>query len=97
LYKYLFSPTVGSSRHIWAAYELIQERDDQIASAFNDPQRSVAVPQLALMMSLSLISWEELQSFTPHTQSIVDALRRPMRMPRAIKSTSPRGKQAAVG
>ena len=69
-----------------AAYELIQERDDQIARAFNNPRRSVAVAQLAAMMSLDLISQEELQSFTPRTQSVVEALRQPMRRARASKS-----------
>jgi hypothetical protein len=68
-----------------AAYELIQERDDQIARAFNSPRRSVAVSQLATMMSLDLISQEELQSFTPRTQSVVEALRQPMRKARATK------------
>ena len=69
-----------------AAYELIQERDDQIARAFNNPRRSVAVSQLAAMMSLDLISQEELQSFTPRTQSVVEALRQPTRRSRARKS-----------
>ena len=66
-----------------AAYELIQERDDQIARAFNNPRRSVAVSQLAAMMSLDLIDREELQSFTPRTQSVVEALRQPMKRARA--------------
>ncbi|MGH8707498.1 MAG: hypothetical protein ACREVD_05500 [Burkholderiales bacterium] len=69
-----------------AAYELIQERDDQIARAFNNPRRTVAALQLATMMSLDLISQAELQSFTPRTQSVVEALRQPMRRARAIKS-----------
>jgi hypothetical protein len=69
-----------------AVYELIQERDDQIARAFNNPRRSAAVLQLATMMSLNLITQEELQSFTPRTQSVVEALRQPMRRARASKS-----------
>jgi hypothetical protein len=68
-----------------AAYELIQERDDQIARVFNNPRRSVAVSQLAMMMSLDLISQEELQAFTPRTRSVVEALRQPMRRVRATK------------
>jgi hypothetical protein len=69
-----------------AAYELIRERDDQIARAFNNPRRSAAVSQLATMMSLDLITQEELQSFTLRTQSVVEALRQPMRRARATKS-----------
>jgi hypothetical protein len=68
------------------AFELIQERDDQIALAFNNPRRSVAISQLATMMSLDLISHQELRSFTPRTQSVVEALRQPMRRIRATKS-----------
>ena len=61
-----------------AAYALIQERDDQMARAFNNPRRSVAVLQLGTMMSLDLIRPEELQSFTPRMQSVVGAWRQPM-------------------
>jgi hypothetical protein len=68
-----------------AAYELIQERDDQIARAFNNPRRSAAVLQLATMLSLDLITREELQSFTPRTQSVVEALGQPTRRARASK------------
>jgi len=69
-----------------AVYELIQKRDDQIARAFNNPRRSVAVSQLATMMSLDLISQEEVQSFTPRTQSVIEALRQPIKRARANKS-----------
>ena len=69
------------------AYALIQERDNQIARAFNNPRRSVATMQLALMMSLDLISQEEVRSFTPRTKSIVEALRRPIRKAGATKIT----------
>ncbi len=69
-----------------ATYELIQERDDQMARAFNNPRRSVAVQQLALMMALDLITQRELQSFTPRTQSVLEALRQPPRRARGTKS-----------
>jgi hypothetical protein len=68
-----------------AVYALIQERDDQMARAFNNPRRSAALLQLATMISLDLISQEELQSFTPRTQSVVGALRQPARKVRASK------------
>lgn len=69
-----------------ATFELIQERDDQIARAFNNPRRSAAVLQLATMMSLDLITRDELQSFSPRTRSVVDALRQSGRKVRAGKS-----------
>ena len=67
------------------AFEVIQERDDQIARAFNNPRRSAALSQLAAMISLDLISQEELRSFTPRTQSVLEALRQPVRRARATK------------
>lgn len=69
-----------------AAYELIQERDNQIARAFNNPRRSLAVAQLATMISLDLIGQEELQSFTPRTRSVLEALRQPTRRAGASRS-----------
>jgi hypothetical protein len=69
-----------------AAYELIQDRDDQIARAFNNPRRSVALSQLAMMVSLDLVSQDELQSFTPRTRSVIEILRQPTRRARATKS-----------
>ena len=66
-----------------AAFELIQDRDDQIARAFNNPRRSVAISQLAMMLSLDLVRQDELQSFTPRTRSVVEILRQPTRRARA--------------
>lgn len=64
-------------------YELLQKRDGEIAKAFNNPRRSVALAQLAMMMSFDLITPEEQQSFTPRTQSVVEALRQRTRGARA--------------
>lgn len=61
-----------------AAYQLLQERDEQIGRAFNDPRRSAAVLQLATMVSLGLVTPGEMQSFTPKTRGIVDELLRPL-------------------
>jgi len=55
-------------------FELIQERDGQIARAFNNPRRSSATLQLADMLSLGLIKSDELLAFTPRTRTVVEAL-----------------------
>jgi hypothetical protein len=68
-----------------AAYELIHDRDDQIARAFNNPRRSVALSQLAMMVSLDLVSQDELQFFTPRTRSVIEILRQSTRRARATK------------
>ena len=70
-----------------AVYELIQERNDQIARAFDSPRRSVAVTQLAAMISLDLITEEELLSFTPRTQHLVETLQLVTSRARATKRT----------
>lgn len=69
-----------------AAYELIHERDDEMARAFNNPRRSAAVLQLATMISLELVTPEDIHRFTPRTQSVVEALRTPKSRARGSKS-----------
>ena len=68
-----------------AIFELIEERDDQIAHAFNNPRRSAAIAQLVTMASLDLVTAEELASFSPRTQTVVEALRQPIGRTRASK------------
>lgn len=70
-----------------AVYKLIRKRDDEIAHAFNDPRRSVAVLQLSTMLSLGLVTQDELQDFTPDTRAVVESLHRSMRRGRGGKST----------
>jgi hypothetical protein len=53
---------------------LIDNRDEQLARAFNDPRRSRAILQLAAINSYGLLSEEELLSFTPETRKVVALL-----------------------
>jgi len=55
-------------------YKLIRERDEEIARAFNDYRRSTATFQLAAMVSLDLVTDDELLAFTPGTRSLVELL-----------------------
>ncbi|MDH3437293.1 MAG: hypothetical protein OEN48_09935, partial [Betaproteobacteria bacterium] len=68
-------------------YELVQERDDEIARAFNNPRRSSALLQLAQLVSLGLLTDDELRSFTPRTQGVLEALGKHTRTARAAKRT----------
>jgi hypothetical protein len=79
----------GSHARYLAIFKLIQERDDQIARAFNNPRRSVALLQLGQMISLELIHDEELRSFSPPTQGALEALRRPTKG--GYRRSRPRG------
>lgn len=58
-------------------YRLIDDRDEELARAFNDPRRSRAILQLAAINSYGLLSEEELQSFTPETRETVEFLSKP--------------------
>jgi hypothetical protein len=53
-------------------FKLIQERDADIAAAFNDFRRSTALQQLAVMRSRDMLTDEEFTRFTPETQAWVE-------------------------
>jgi len=55
-------------------YQLIQERDADIAAAFNDYRRSTALRQLAIMHSLGVLSEQELARLSSDTQASVKGL-----------------------
>lgn len=57
-----------------AIFALIQERDDEIAKAFNDLRRSTALIRLGAMRSLNLISDEEFAGFSTETREIIRLL-----------------------
>jgi len=58
-------------------YGLIDNRDEELARAFNDPRRSRAIWQLAAINSYGLLSEEDLLSFTPETREAVAFLSKP--------------------
>ncbi|PYK99504.1 MAG: hypothetical protein DME19_08385 [Verrucomicrobia bacterium] len=61
-----------------AMYELLVDRDEELARAFDDFRRSTAVIQLAIMRRMGLLSDDELSVFSEQTQKIVrgvDSLR----------------------
>lgn len=53
------------------AYQLLQERDEELARAFNDFRRSTAVLQMMLMRRMGLLADEELAVFSQETQEMV--------------------------
>ena len=54
-------------------YQLIQERDKEISSAFDDFRRSTAVMQLAIMRRMKLLDDEHLKGFSEQTRARVQA------------------------
>jgi hypothetical protein len=57
-----------------AIYDLIQKRDKELGSAFDDVSRSKAIYRLATMYRMGLIKDEELAEFSDETQGAVNVL-----------------------
>ena len=55
-------------------YKLIQERDKQMANAFDDFRRSTAVMQLGIMRRMKLLTDEELDLFSEETRTRVEGI-----------------------
>ncbi|WP_165067220.1 peptide ABC transporter substrate-binding protein [Paludisphaera rhizosphaerae] len=64
----------GSHERYRAVFQLIEERDRELAAAFDGLRRSTAFWQLIRMRSLGLITDEELAGFSPETQDAIRAL-----------------------
>jgi hypothetical protein len=59
-----------------AIYRLLQQRDLELAKAFDNPSRSTALRQLAWIRSLDLLTEEEFAGFSAATRHTVDIFRR---------------------
>jgi hypothetical protein len=53
------------------AYKLLENRDEELARAFDDFRRSTAVMQLAIMRRMGLLSDKDLSVFSTQTQEQV--------------------------
>jgi hypothetical protein len=71
--------TEGSAHERYRrAYKLLEDRDEELARAFDDFRRSTAIMQLAIMRRMGLLSDDELSVFSEQTQQTVrgvDSLR----------------------
>ncbi len=55
-------------------FRLLQNRDAELAHAFNDPRRSKMIVQLAVIHAYGLLEPDELARFTPHTRGTIESL-----------------------
>ena len=55
-------------------FRLLQNRDEELAHAFNDPRRSKMIVQLAAIYAYGLLEPDELTRFRPHTRGTVESL-----------------------
>ena len=63
----------GSHERYRAVYRLLQDRDERLADAFDNPRRSAALVQLARIRAEGLLSEEEFAGFSPETRAAVRA------------------------
>ena len=67
--------TEGSAHDRYVkVYGLIEERDKQLASAFDDFRRSTAVMQLGIMRRMQLLTDEDLSLFSEQTRTRVEGI-----------------------
>jgi len=59
-----------------AIYRLIQQRDRELARAFDSPRRSAALLQIAALRRLGVITDEEFARFSAHARREVESLLR---------------------
>lgn len=55
-------------------FQLLQQRNEELAHAFNDPRRSTMLLQLAAMRAHGLVEPEELARFTPETRDTTKSM-----------------------
>ena len=64
-------PAKSSHEKYSELFKLIQNRDKDIARAFNDFRRSTALTQIGLIHKMGLFTPEEINRFSPETLQIV--------------------------
>lgn len=66
----------GSSAHdrYLKVYRLIEDRGEQMATAFDDFRRSTAVMQLGIMRRMKLLTDEELSLFSEQTRRQIEGI-----------------------
>ena len=55
-------------------FALLQQRDKELAHAFDDLRRSTALTQLATIYAHDLLTEEEFLRFSPETRSVIELL-----------------------
>jgi hypothetical protein len=61
-------------------FRLLQDRDERLGRAFNDPRRSRMIVQLAAIHAYGLLEPDEFARFTPATRGTIEALAKDLRV-----------------
>jgi|SRR5437867_8010373 len=65
-------PAKSSHEKYLSLFKLIEDRDDDVAKAFNDFRRSTALMQIGVIHSMGLLTGDELRRFSPETLQIIE-------------------------
>src|SRR6267378_7751622 len=68
-------PAKSSHEKYLGLFKLMQNRDDDMARAFNDFRRSTALMQIGIIHSIGLFTAEELSRFSPEPLRIIEMYR----------------------
>ena len=55
-------------------FKIIEQRDREMSSIFNDPKRSIALIMLARIRAAGMLTEDEFSSLSPETRSAVELL-----------------------
>jgi hypothetical protein len=69
--RFIADPAKSSHERYLAVYRLLQDRDDQLADALNNPRRSAALVQLARIRAMGLLTEEEFARFSDRARASV--------------------------
>lgn len=64
----------GSHNRYLAVYKLLKDRDEELGDAFNNPRRSDAIRQLALIHFHNLLDEKEFMRFSAEARTSVQGL-----------------------
>jgi hypothetical protein len=70
----LANPSMTSHERYIAVYQLVERRDNEVASLFNDFRRSTALQQIALIQSHKLLTNEEMAEFSDDVREVMRLL-----------------------
>jgi hypothetical protein len=70
--------SVGSHESYLRLFRLMEERDEELAGAFNDLRRSQALLQLAVMRRLGVVTDDEMARFSDETRERVARIMAPI-------------------
>ena len=69
----------GASAHdrYLRVFDLLRDRDSELARAFDDHRRSTALGHLIVMRKLGVLLDEEMEGFSPETRDRIESAARP--------------------